>query len=84
MHIHVFMKFKNKAVIRKGEVLSRLGSIPLKSSTPTGSEAKKWGGGAAAMYYVTAPRFGSIWSGGTVLRYKGFHVAGEWAMQLVQ
>ena len=36
------------------------------------------------MYYVTAPKVGSIWSGGTVLPYKDFHVAGEWVMQLVQ
>ena len=84
LHIHVFMKFRNKMTIRKGEALSFMGTVPFRSITPAGSEVRKWAGGAAAMYYVTAPKVGSIWSGGTVLPYKDFHVAGEWVMQLVQ
>ena len=85
VHFHVFFRSSGRLRIETGHQVAFKGSEPFKSDNVMGGTKSARGPGTnAGMYYLQAPKIGSIFSSGTLLPFKDYLVTGEWVMNLVQ
>ena len=86
VHFHVFFR-SNSSKIRIESVRHLIfkGTEPFRSDNVMGGTRSTRGGGTnAGMYYLQAPKIGSIFTSGTLMPFKDYLVSGEWIMNLVQ
>ena len=85
VHFHAFFRSNSRIRIERGYHVAFKGSEPFKSDNVMGGSRSSRGPGTnAGMYYLQAPKIGSIFTSGTVLPFKDYLVSGEWIMNLVQ
>ena len=86
VHFHAFLRCNNSKIrIEKACQLAFKGSEPFKSDNLMGNvRSARQAGTNAGMYYLQAPKIGSIFTSGTIMPFKDYLVSGEWIMNLVQ
>ena len=84
VHGHAFLfRPDAKMQIRRPDAFKFLGSLPYKSHEQR-SQSGRSAGGYAGCYYILCPKVGSIFTGGSVERFKDFPVSPQWIVGLVQ
>ena len=85
VHFHAFFRSNSRIKIERGRAVSFKKSEPFKSGNVMGGSRSARGSGTnAGMYYLQAPKIGSIFTSGTIIPFKDYLVSGEWIMNLVQ
>jgi len=83
VHAHAFLRADAKLRVRTADELALLGSRPFKSQC-VGTSGRKDRLSNQGLYYVQAPKRGSVARGGNILPFQDYLVNGEWVMNLLQ
>jgi hypothetical protein len=81
LHGHVFLR-ASRLRLSKAQVMFK-GSCPHKGDDCFGSRSSR-AGSNAGMYYLHAPKYGQLFSGGSLQPFRDYPVQGAWVLSLLQ
>lgn len=84
VHAHGFYKKNGKMYLASKTPAVFEGSVPNKSCSFMGTQTNRGSGGFAGLYYVLAPKLGSVFTACEQQPYRDFPVSPEWIFNLVQ
>lgn len=84
VHLHAFFRFAKAVHVRSSDAFLFKGSHPNLSSVTTSASGRQRAVGNQGLYYVQAPKFGSILTGGSTAPFTGYMVNPDWVYNLLQ
>jgi len=83
VHVHCYINFGSRVQVKRIKEFAFMGSLPVISSAHSGCQRKRRQGNQG-LYYVQAPKVGSLYVGGSERPFDTYLVNPDWVWSLLQ
>jgi len=84
LHLHGYFRFSSRVHIRSSSTFLFQGSHPVQSSVTMAAGGRSRAMGNQGLYYVQAPKIGSVFVGGSTKPFEGYLINADWIFNLCQ